>query len=74
MLDELLVEAKLAERYRTVDGWNGRWRRSAPAGWRAVPRYEPMTERPRPDARRILGRWLAARRAALGAASTDPLR
>ncbi len=72
MLEELLVWAKLAELYRVRGG--GHW--PLPLGPRpahqAGLRYQPVVEHPRPAARRILGRWLAVRRAAACALDGAP--
>ena len=69
LFDELLVEAKLADLYRGRHGWDGGVRADRPAPPWPLPSYEPVTERPRADAVRILVRWLVARRAAVRALS-----
>lgn len=64
MLEELLVEARMADLYRGLHGPSQRTGFDAPVAHRIAARFTPIVERPHPEARRILGRWLLARRAA----------
>jgi hypothetical protein len=69
LIDELLAWARLADLYRDHTALMRRAAACAPlphspsAAWRADHAHAPIVEPPRLDARLILGRWLADRRA-----------
>jgi hypothetical protein len=64
LLGEMMMQAKLADLYRTIDGRHGNVQTAAVMGRRLVARQHVVTESPRADATRMLGQWLATRRAA----------
>jgi hypothetical protein len=65
LLSEMTMQTKLEELYRAIDARHGHTRTTTGVRARAVSRHDVVAEAPRADATRILGQWLAARRAAV---------
>lgn len=67
-IDELVTRVKLADLERAATWWDGPSVLAPAQAWRALACRPLTSEPPRADARRVLGRWLARRRAAMRAA------